>query len=82
PYAVNEFLRSIESPFDIFADVDGGIAKSYDLLVEREGMANVSTARRSVFVLDGDKKVTHKWVADDWISPVPADEIEEGVEKL
>lgn len=82
PYAMNEFLRQIESPFKLYADVDGEIADAYDLLVERDGMAGARTARRAVFVLDGDREVQYRWDTDEWIYPVPLDEIEAAVTDL
>ncbi|MDZ7746035.1 MAG: redoxin domain-containing protein [Halobacteriales archaeon] len=82
PYAVNAFLRDIEVPFDAIADVEGAAAESYDLLVEREGMAGVRTARRSVFVVDAAGEIQYRWLADDWISPVPREEIEDAVAEL
>jgi peroxiredoxin len=82
PYAQNAFLRGISSPFRFCSDVDGEIAASYDLLTERAGMAGVHTARRAIFVLDGDREVTHTWVADDWISPVPTGEIGTAIEAI
>lgn len=82
PYSQNAFLSSIDSPFQVFADVDGAVAEVYGLLVEREGMANASTAKRAVFVMDPDRQVTYIWVADDWINPVPTDEVEEAVKEL
>jgi peroxiredoxin len=82
PYAVNAFLRERESPFSLFADVEGQIAAAYDLLTEREGMAGARTARRAIFVLDADGVVAHAWNTHDWISPVPRDEIRTAVEAL
>lgn len=82
PYATNAFLREADRPFEFFADVDGDVARAYDLLVEREGMAGVHTARRAVFVVDGDRVVRARWVGDDWISPVPREDIEEAVAGL
>jgi peroxiredoxin len=82
PYAVNAFLRRLDSPFSLFADVDGDVAAAYDLLAERDGMAGVRTARRAVFVLDADGIVRHAWTTDEWIHPVPTDEIETAVEAL
>lgn len=82
PYAMNEFLRQKDLPFGFFADVEGEVAGAYDLLVEREDMAGAHTARRAVFVLDGDRTVTHSWTSDDWISPVPREEIEAAVGEL
>ncbi len=82
PYSVNEFLRQLDSPFAIFADVNGTVADAYDLLVEREGMAGTRTARRAVFVLDADGTITYAWVTDEWINPVPRAEIEDAVAAL
>jgi peroxiredoxin len=82
PYAMNAFLRQRELPFGFFADVEGEVADAYGLLTEREGMAGVGTARRAVFVLDGDRDVRYAWLGDDWISPVPRDEVEAAVAKL
>lgn len=82
PYAVNAFLRDIGSPFATFADVEGRAAGAYDLLVERDGMAGARTARRAVFVLDGDREIRYRWIGDDWISPVPRAEIERAVERV
>jgi len=82
PYAQNEFLRSNDLPFATFSDVDGTACEAYDLLAERDGMVNTSTAWRSVFVLDGDRTVRYAWVAEDWISPVPREEIEDAVAEL
>jgi peroxiredoxin len=79
PYAQNAFIRYLESPFRMFSDTDGAAAEAYDLLTEREGMANTSTPRRAVFVVDDDHQIQYRWVGDDWISPVPREEIEDAV---
>lgn len=82
PYSINEFLRQLESPFSIFSDLNGEIADAYDLLVEREGMAGTRTSRRGVLVLDGDGIVRYAWGTDEWIYPVPHEEIEAAVAEL
>lgn len=82
PFAQNEFLRHIDSPFSVFSDVDGRVMDEYDLRMERDGMANTTTPRRSVFVVDDDRGVTYRWVAPDTVSPPPVDEIEAAVEDL
>jgi peroxiredoxin len=82
PYSINEFLRQNDSPFAVFSDVDGAVADAYDLLVEREGMAGIHTARRAIFVLDDDGVVRHAWDTDEWIHPVPREEIEAAVDDL
>ena len=82
PYSQNAFLRRIDSPFRFFSDVDGELAASYDLLAERRGMAGTRTARRAILVLDDAGEITYDWVAEDWISPVPREEVERAVEEL
>jgi len=82
PYSQNAFLRRIDSPFRLYSDVNGDAARRYDLLTERRGMAGTETARRAIFVLDGDREITYRWVADDWISPVPRTDVEEAVRTL
>ncbi|MXR52252.1 redoxin domain-containing protein [Halovenus sp. WSH3] len=82
PYAQNAFIRYLESPFRMFSDTDGEASEAFGLLTEREGMADTSTPMRSVFVIDDDGEITYDWVADDWISPVPREEIEEAVADL
>lgn len=82
PYSTNAFLREIDSPFELFADVDVDVADAFDLLVEREGMAGVHTSRRAVFVLDGDGVVRDRWLAGDFISPVPTRELEPSIRDL
>ncbi len=82
PYSINEFLRQQDSPFAVFSDLNGEVAGAYDLLVEREGMAGLKTARRAIFVLDAEGVVRHAWDTDEWIHPVPREEIEDAIGNL
>lgn len=82
PYSINEFLRQLDSPFAIYSDLNGEVADSYDLLVERDGMAGTKTSKRGIFVLDDEGEVAHAWDTDEWIHPVPREEIEAAVENL
>lgn len=82
PYAVNAFLRRLESPFSIFADYSCEGASAYDLLTEREGMGGLETSRRAVFVCDESLTVREAWVGEDWISPVPRQDLEDAIESL
>jgi peroxiredoxin len=82
PYAQNEFLRQHDLPFDLFADVDANAVDAYDLGTGRNGMGPTTTARRAVYVVDGDREVQYRWLGEDWISPVPREEIEDAVAAL
>jgi len=82
PYAQNAFIRYLDSPFRMFADTDGEAAEAFGLLTERGGMADTSTPMRSVFVIDESGAIAYEWVGDDWISPVPREEVEAAVAEL
>lgn len=82
PYSINEFLRQLDSPFSIFSDLNGTVAEAYGLLTERQGMAGTKTARRGVVVLDDEGVIRHTWETDEWIYPVPHEEIESAVAEL
>lgn len=82
PFAQNSFLRRIDSPFSVFADVDGYVTDLFDLRIERDGMAHVTTPQRSIFVLDSDREIQYRWVSPDTVAPPPVDEIEAAVKEL
>ena len=82
PYAQNAFIRYLDSPFQLFSDTDGAVSNAFGLLTERQQMPNTSTPRRAVFVIDADETVAYRWLATDWISPVPRPEIEEAIRSL
>ena len=82
PYAQNRFIRDMDLPFSLFADVDGTAIEAYGISTGRKGMADVETARRSIFVLDEGLRVIERWISEDWISPPPVEEIEAAVERL
>jgi len=82
PYAQNAFLREHDLPFRFVSDVDGVTCSAYDLLAPRSGMANVSTARRAVYVVDADRRVAYDWVAENWTEPVPREDVEDAVASL
>lgn len=77
PHAQNAFLRSLDSPFSTYADVDGSIAGTFDVLTRREHMAGVRIPKRSAFLLDPDRTIAESWVVDDWTTPMPVEAIEE-----
>jgi peroxiredoxin len=82
PYAQNAFLRYLDSPFRLYADTDAVAGEAYDLLTERHGMEGVTTPRRATFVVDGEGTVRYRWLADDWISPAPREDVADAVADL
>ncbi len=49
-----QFTEKFNLPFPLLADVDGAIAKAYDVLTERNG---TPYAQRVTYVIDGDGKI-------------------------
>ena len=45
-------------------------------------MAGIETSRRAVFVLDDAGLVRHAWDTEEWIYPVPTEEIEAAIAEL
>lgn len=83
PYAQNAFLRRLDDPpFEIFADVNGEITETLDLATDRSHMANTTTPWRSVFVLSPDREVEFAYVAEEWIGPLPHEDVEAAVAEL
>jgi peroxiredoxin len=82
PFAQNAFIRTVGSPFPVFSDVDGSITDEFGIRTSRDGMANTTVPRRSSFVLDTDRKITYRWIAEDVTTPPAVDGIEEAVAAL
>lgn len=83
PYAQNAFLRELGRPdFRFVADIDGDLTDALGLRADRDGMAGISTPWRAAYVLDSAREVRYCHVADDWISPLPTEEVESAVEAL
>ncbi|SEQ76684.1 redoxin domain-containing protein [Natrinema salaciae] len=66
PYGVKRFLEDNDSPFAFFADPANGVAESYGIDHDLDGMTGVSEPRVAFFALDGDRTVEGAWVATDW----------------
>lgn len=79
PNAQNAFIRSLDSPFSLFADVNGALADEFDVLVRRDHMAGVQIPRRSAFLLEPDLTVERAWTVEDWTKPMPVSDIEDAV---
>lgn len=70
PFSQNVWAEQLELPFPLLSDPTHEVIEAYDVV--REGLYDVVTvARRSVFVIDEDGRITYKWVQDadeepDW----------------
>ncbi len=64
PYAHKEFIDEHGIEFPLLCDTAGRVAEAYDILYEEfDGFERVP--ERSLFLVDGDRRVRVRWVADD-----------------
>jgi peroxiredoxin len=66
PYEHKTLLKERGMGYRLFSDPQNGVAKSYDIVNDLDGMAGVSEARPAVFLLDSDRTVEYAWVASEW----------------
>lgn len=63
PYSHREFAQKEDINYPLLSDTDGEVLSAYDVLIpEIEGLKNVP--RRSLFLIDSDRTITFKWVAE------------------
>lgn len=64
PYSHIEFARENDIDYPLLSDTGGKVLASYGVLNDEwEGMSSVP--QRSLFLVDADRTVRYKWVADD-----------------
>jgi peroxiredoxin len=61
------FIDYLDMPFSLYADPDLDIADAFG--VTYRAFKLNSRARRSCFLVDGDRRVRYKWLADHWLDP-------------
>ncbi|QGA81145.1 redoxin domain-containing protein [Halomicrobium sp. LC1Hm] len=68
PYAHKRLLdeRDLGEAYRLYSDPANGVAESYGIAHELDGMAGVSEPRPAVFVLDSDRTIEYAWVATEW----------------
>ncbi|WP_424007640.1 redoxin domain-containing protein [Haloferax denitrificans] len=66
PYEHKSFLEERGVDARLFSDPAAGVAADYDLEHDLDGMAGVTEHRPAVFLLDEDRTVLYRWVADEW----------------
>ncbi|MWV38544.1 redoxin domain-containing protein [Natrialba sp. INN-245] len=77
PYAVKRFLEENDLPFSLFADPANGVAKSYDVVHDLDGMAGITEPRLAFLALESDLSVADAWVATEWPGFPDYDDLEE-----
>jgi peroxiredoxin len=75
-----EFVQQREIDYRLFSDPQNGVAETYDLVNDLDGMTGVSEARPAIFLLDEDRIVQYVWTADQWPELPDYDDIGEALE--
>lgn len=65
PWTLREFATTEELGFPLVADHDHEGIEAFGVVDEFPDLGLSAVARRSVFVIDGDQRVTYAWGADD-----------------
>jgi peroxiredoxin len=65
PFTQNEFRAQNDLNFDLISDTNRKIIDAYDVSMDFADLGVYEVAKRSVFVVDADGKVTYRWVSDD-----------------
>jgi len=75
------FIDYLDMPFSLYADNDLEIADAFG--VTYRAFKLIPRARRSCFLVDGDRRVRYKWLGEHWLDPTrdtpPVREIHEAV---
>lgn len=64
-YSHRAFANQYNLAFPLLSDNDGSVAESYGVLATEGLEGHRRIAKRSVFVLDPDRRVRYTWVSDD-----------------
>ena len=66
PFSNAAFAERNHLNFDVLSDYSRGMVEAYGVAHhDFAGMTGYTAAKRSVFVIDGDGKVTYTWIADN-----------------
>jgi peroxiredoxin len=63
PYTLNEFRRQNELDFGLLSDERRELIDAYDVADAFDPTA-IRVARRAVFVVDDDRRITYRWLAE------------------
>lgn len=80
PFDQAKFIEERNMPYGIFSDPANGVAETYDIAHDLDGMTGISEPRRAVFIVDDDRTITYAWVATEWPDDPPYDEVEAELE--
>jgi len=84
PYGHKRLIdeRGLGDRFRLYSDPGNGVAESYGIAHDLDGMAGVGEPRPAAFVVDTDRTVQYAWVSEEWPAFPPYDELHEATQSL
>ena len=82
PYEHKDLLAERDVDARLFSDPDAGVAETYGIEHDLDGMAGITEHRPAVFLIDDDRTVEYAWVAEQWPDFPDYDEVEAAIESL
>lgn len=83
PYEHERFIDEWGlSGYELFSDPANGVAEQYGLVHDLDGMAGIEECRPAVYILDSERTVQHRWIAQTWPDFPDYDEIATEIDKL
>lgn len=64
PFAQKAFADRLNLPFPLLSDLGGAVANAYGVAYE-DFIGLPAVAKRAVFVVDANRRVTYSWVTED-----------------
>lgn len=65
PFSLNEFRKQNDLSFGMISDSNKDIIDKYNVRMDFDSMGYYGVAKRSIFVIDSNGKITYDWVSDD-----------------
>ncbi|MFC6616028.1 redoxin domain-containing protein [Halopenitus salinus] len=81
-FSLGAFADEYDLEFDLVSDMGGEAIPGYDLSIDIPDLGLYGVANRAVIVLDEDRTVTYRWVAEDPTNEPDYDELIEAVEAV
>lgn len=83
PYEHKTTLREREWIVEgLFSDPANGVAETYGIAHDLDGMREIAEPRPAVFLIDGDREIRYAWVATEWPELPDYDAVEAAVADL
>jgi peroxiredoxin len=82
PFAQNAFRERLDLEYSLLSDANREIIETYGVSMDWEKYGLNDVAKRAVFVVDGDGKITYAWVVDGTKTEPNYDEIIEAADAV